>query len=117
MPTIGVEKNAFLAGIGRTDKVTQEELENLFFDMGLELDDIEEENNKDRVYYFTLEEFVLQKSFLYKKNKNKSDLRQFIKSTFQPIVTIYFVLKASLGRYKLLKGKYPRHIRWKKQII
>ena len=48
MPTIGVEKNAFLAGIGRTDKNnTQEDLENLFFDMGLELDDIEIENEKD----------------------------------------------------------------------
>jgi len=47
MPTIGVEKNAFLAGIGRdAGKVTQEELENLFFDLGLELDDIEEEAGK-----------------------------------------------------------------------
>ena len=49
MPTIGVEKNAFLAGIGRdAGKVTQEELENLFFDLGLELDDIEEEAGKVR---------------------------------------------------------------------
>ena len=47
MPTIGVEKEAFLAGIGRDSaKVTQEELENLFFDLGLELDDIEEEAGK-----------------------------------------------------------------------
>ena len=49
MPTIGVEKNAFLAGIGRNGKnVSQEDLENLFFDLGLELDDIEEEENKAR---------------------------------------------------------------------
>jgi len=47
MPTIGVEKGAFLAGIGRdAEKVTIEELENLFFDLGLELDDIEEEAGK-----------------------------------------------------------------------
>ena len=50
MPTIGVEKNAFLEGIGRL-KATQEELENLFFDLGLELDDIEEENGKERLAF------------------------------------------------------------------
>ena len=53
MPTIGVEKGAFLAGIGRdAEKVTIEELENLFFDLGLELDDIEEEAGKACVFYF-----------------------------------------------------------------
>jgi len=47
MPTIGVEKDAFLAGIGRDGtKVTMEELENLFFDLGLELDDVEVEGDK-----------------------------------------------------------------------
>jgi len=46
MPTIGVEKCAFLRGIGRTEKVPVEELENLFFDLGLELDDVEEEEGK-----------------------------------------------------------------------
>jgi len=45
MPTIGVEKNAFLSGIERKE-VDQEELENLFFDLGLELDDIEIEGDK-----------------------------------------------------------------------
>ena len=53
MPTIGVEKGAFLAGIGRdAEKVTIEELENLFFDLGLELDDIEEEAGKACVLFF-----------------------------------------------------------------
>ena len=50
MPTIGVEKNAFLNGIERKEgQVTQEDLENLFFDLGLELDDIEVEGEKGRV--------------------------------------------------------------------
>ena len=52
MPTIGVEKNAFLSGIERKEgQVTQEDLENLFFDLGLELDDIEVEGEKGRSYY------------------------------------------------------------------
>lgn len=47
MPTIGVEKEAFLKGIGRdAGTVTMEELENLFFDLGLELDDVEVEGAK-----------------------------------------------------------------------
>ncbi|CAG5105685.1 Oidioi.mRNA.OKI2018_I69.chr1.g2359.t1.cds [Oikopleura dioica] len=46
MPTIGVEKEDFLRRTGRAKSITQEELENLFFDLGLELDDIEEENGK-----------------------------------------------------------------------
>ena len=51
MPTIGVEKNAFLNGIERKEgQVTQEDLENLFFDLGLELDDIEVEGEKERSY-------------------------------------------------------------------
>ena len=49
MPTIGVEKNAFLSGIERKE-VDQEELENLFFDLGLELDDIEIEGDKVRFF-------------------------------------------------------------------
>ena len=51
MPTIGVEKNAFLNGIERKEgQVTQEDLENLFFDLGLELDDIEVEGEKGCSY-------------------------------------------------------------------
>lgn len=47
MPTIGIEKSEFLRRTGREQKeLTQEDLENLFFDLGLELDDIEEENEK-----------------------------------------------------------------------
>ena len=42
MPTIGVEKNAFLTRIRKPADTDKEELENLFFDLGLELDDIEE---------------------------------------------------------------------------
>ena len=62
MPTIGVEKEAFLAGIGRDSaKVTQEELENLFFDLGLELDDIEEEAGK-----------VIFKIFFEKSSKSET---------------------------------------------
>jgi len=46
MPTIGVEKEDFLRRTGMAKSVTQLELEHLFFDLGLELDDIEEENGK-----------------------------------------------------------------------
>ena len=52
MPTIGVEKEDFLRRTGRAKSITQEELENLFFDLGLELDDIEEENGKVRIRFF-----------------------------------------------------------------
>ena len=46
MPTIGVEKEDFLRRTGIAKSITQIELEHLFFDLGLELDDIEEENGK-----------------------------------------------------------------------
>lgn len=47
MPTIGVEKEAFLARISKPSSTDKEELENLFFDLGLELDDIEVVDGKE----------------------------------------------------------------------
>ena len=47
MPTIGVEKYDFLARCEMPKDTGKEELENLFFDMGLELDDIDEEEGKE----------------------------------------------------------------------
>jgi len=68
MPTIGVEKEDFLRRTGIAKSVTQLELEHLFFDLGLELDDIEEENGK---VWFLYKDFV---NFhrLHKKNESQN---------------------------------------------
>ena len=69
MPTIGVEKEDFLRRTGMAKSVTQLELEHLFFDLGLELDDIEEENGKVR--------FQPQISAIFPvKNREKKDSRE-----------------------------------------
>lgn len=45
MPTIGVEKNEFLRRIKKSTETEKEELEHLFFDLGLELDDVVTEDD------------------------------------------------------------------------
>lgn len=49
MPTIAVEKLDFLSRCKMSPDTTRDTLDHLFFDLGLELDDVEEEEGKDAV--------------------------------------------------------------------
>ena len=49
MPTIAVEKSDFLGRCGMCPETSRDTLDHLFFDLGLELDDVEEEEGKATV--------------------------------------------------------------------
>ena len=59
MPTIAVEKLDFLSRCKMSPDTTRDTLDHLFFDLGLELDDVEKEEGKDAV-----EDFFCQFSYL-----------------------------------------------------
>ena len=64
MPTIAVEKLDFLGRCKMSPDTTRDTLDHLFFDLGLELDDVEEEEGKDAVEYIFL-------AFVFRTRKNE----------------------------------------------